>query len=109
MPLGLQPSKRSCAAGTAAAAAGPAGSLAAIPVAINIVGGYFEAEQFLANLENLPRAYRVTNLTMAPGDSPTAKVKSGSADGRTLTSTITGSVYMAANRPAATPVVAPVK
>ena len=38
-----------------------------IPLTINVVGGYFEAEQFLANLENLPRALRVTNLTMTPG------------------------------------------
>lgn len=94
----------------APAAAGPAGSLAAIPVAINVVGGYFEVEQFIAALENLPRALRVTNLTLAPGASPTDKEKAASTeDGRTLTSTITGSVYMAANRPAATPVVAPVK
>jgi type IV pilus assembly protein PilO len=94
----------------APAAAGPAGSLAAIPVAINVVGGYFEVEQFIAALENLPRALRVTNLTLAPGASPTAKDKAASTeDGRTLTSTITGSVYMAANRPAATPVVAPAK
>ena len=97
------------AAAAAAAPAGAAGSLASIPVAINVVGGYFEAEQFLASLENLPRAYRVTNLTMAPGTSPTAKEKEGAEDGRTLTTTITGSVFMAANRPPATPVVVPAK
>ena len=93
-----------------AGAASPAGSLATIPVAINVVGGYFEAEQFIANLENLPRAYRVTNLAMAPGDSPTALEKSKTTeDGRVLSTTITGAVYMAANRPAAMPVVAPAK
>ncbi|MEX2289866.1 MAG: type 4a pilus biogenesis protein PilO [Mycobacteriales bacterium] len=95
-------------AAAAAGAAGPAGALAEIPVAINVVGGYFEVAQFIANLENLPRAMRVTNLTLAPGSSPTAGDKAGSTeDGRTLTSTITGSVFLAANRPAATPVVAP--
>ena len=95
----------------APAAAGPAGSLAEIPVALNVVGGYFEVSQFLANLENLPRAYRVTGLTLAPGSSPTStsKEKTSTEDGRILTSTITGSVYMAANRPAATPAVAPAK
>ena len=105
------PAGAPAAAPVAGAAAAPAGVLAEIPVAINIVGGYFEAEQFLANLENLPRAYRVTKLGMAPGISPTAKEKAGTSaeDGRTLTTTITGSVYMAANRPAATPVVAPAK
>ena len=102
-------------AAAAPAAAAPAvpttvGALAAIPVAINVVGGYFEVAQFMASLENLPRAFRVTNLTLAPGASPTDKADATSTeDGSSLTSTITGSVYMAANRPAATPVVAPAK
>ena len=90
--------------------AGTAGELALIPVAINVVGDYFEIEQFLANLENLPRALRVSNLTLAPGASTTAGAAATTSTdtGRTLSSTITGSVYMAAGRPAATPVVAPV-
>ncbi|MBC7680514.1 MAG: type 4a pilus biogenesis protein PilO [Pseudorhodobacter sp.] len=88
-----------------------AGELAAIPVTLNVVGDYFEVEQFLAELENLPRALRVSNLTLAPGASPVVKTGATAAspdDGRTLTSTITGSVFMAAGRPPATPVVAPV-
>jgi Tfp pilus assembly protein PilO len=94
----------------APAPASPAGALAAIPISINVVGGYFEVSQFLANLENLPRALRVTNLTLAPGSSPSDKGDAKSKDdGSSLTSTITGSVYMAANRPVATPVVAPAK
>ena len=56
----------------AAAAGGSAGTLTSIPVALNVVGDYFEIEQFIANLENLPRALRVSNLTLAPGASPTA-------------------------------------
>jgi Tfp pilus assembly protein PilO len=93
----------------AGAGAGADGALAGIPISINVVGGYFEVAQFLANLENLPRALRVTDLNLAPGTSPTAgKDATGNVeDGRTLTSTITGSVFMAANRPAAAPVVAP--
>ena len=91
----------------AVAAAGPAGSLAAIPITINVVGGYFEVAQFLSNLETLPRALRVVNLALAPGKSATDKSTGSADDGRSLTTTITGSVYMAANRPAATPVVAP--
>jgi len=61
-------------------------------------------------VENLPRALRVANLTLAPGASPTARqtAPASTEDGRTLTSTITGSVFMAAGRPVATPVVAPV-
>ena len=91
-------------------AASATGELASIPVTLNVVGDYFEIEQFLANLENLPRALRVTNLVLAPGAQPTAggTVAPSTEDGRSLTSTITGTVFLAANRPAATPVVAPV-
>lgn len=94
----------------AAPVGGTAGTLMSIPVAINVVGDYFEVEQFLANLEGLPRALRVSNLTLAPGQSPTAGTSKSAttvADGRSLTSTITGSVFMAQGRPAATAVVAP--
>ena len=94
----------------AAPAAPAAGTLAAIPLTLNVVGDYFEIEQFIASLENLPRALRVGNLKLVPGTSPTAgsSAPSSSEDGRTLSSTITGSVFMAAGRPVATPVVAPV-
>ena len=86
-----------------------AGTLASIPVAINVVGGYSEVSQFMSNLESLPRALRVTNLTIAPGTSPVAGAGASTSteDGRSLTTTITGSVFMAADRPVATPVVAP--
>lgn len=97
------------AAAPAAPVAPAAGELAAIPVTLNVVGTYFEVQQFLANLEDLPRALRVTNLTVAPGASPTAgDTTSGVDNGSSLTSTITGSVFMAAGRPPETPVVAPV-
>jgi Tfp pilus assembly protein PilO len=94
------------------AAAPPAplgGSLTEIPLSINVIGGYFEVAQFLANIEDLPRALRVENLNVTPGTSPTStdKKPASTEDGRSLTSTITGSVFMAADRPAATPVVAP--
>ena len=98
-------------AGEVAAPTGAA-TLAAIPVALNVVGGYFQVEQFLASLERLGRAMRVTNVVLAPGSNPVSKVPSGavtsaSADGRTLVSTITGQVYMAAGAVVtpATPVV----
>ena len=94
----------------AAPAAPAAGTLAAIPLTLNVVGDYFEIEQFIASLENLPRALRVGNLKLVPGTSPTAgsSAPSSTEDGRTLSSVITGSVFMAAGRPVATPVVAPV-
>ena len=110
-PAAGPPAAAPAAGAPAAAAPVAAGSLASIPLDINVVGGYFEVAQFVAALENLPRALRVTNLKMAPGLSPTVKDKTSTstADGRSLTTTITGSVYMAANRPAATAVVAPAK
>jgi Tfp pilus assembly protein PilO len=95
------------AATTAAPSATDAGQLAAIPLTVNVVGGYFQAEQFVANLESLPRSMRVTNLKLNPGTSP---VKPGSGtvdDGKTLVTTVTGMVFMAANRPAATAVTLP--
>lgn len=93
-----------------AATGAPAGELASIPVVLSVVGDYFEIEQFLANLEQMPRSLRVTGLAMIPG---TATQVAGAAaasgkDGRTLSSTITGTVFLATNRLAVTPVVAPV-
>jgi Tfp pilus assembly protein PilO len=94
---------------TPAAAAPPsdAGQLAAIPLTLNIVGGYFQVEQFVANLESLPRSLRVTNLKLTPGTNPVKPGTGNVDDGKTLSSTVTGTVFMAANRPAATAVTAP--
>ncbi len=96
-------------AAVGAGAAGPAGALATIPVALNVVGDYFDIAQFVSEVENLPRALRVMDVTMAPGVSPTAPKDSKATpeDGRSLTTTINGTVFMAVNRPAATAVVAP--
>lgn len=88
------------------APAGTAGQLAVIPLSLSVVGGYFQVEQFVSNLENLPRSARITALTLSPGANPLKKA--GSADdGRSLTTTITGQVFMAANRPPATAVTVP--
>lgn len=87
----------------------PAGQLANIPVAINVVGDYFEVQQFMDALEQLPRALRVNNLSIAPGASPTAS-KGGevsTTDGRSLATTVSGFIFMAANRPPATAAAVP--
>jgi Tfp pilus assembly protein PilO len=91
------------------AASAAAGQLAQIPVTLNVVGGYFQVEQFVAALENLPRSMRVTALTMAPGPNPVKPAAAAAAvdDGRSLATTITAQVFMAANRPAATAVTVP--
>ncbi|MDQ3610603.1 MAG: type 4a pilus biogenesis protein PilO [Actinomycetota bacterium] len=92
-----------------AGVAGPAGTLATIPVALNVVGDYFDLAQFVSEVENLPRALRVLDLAIAPGVSPTAAKdsKSDVDNGRSLATTINGTVFMAVNRPVATAVVAP--
>lgn len=71
-----------------------AGTLAAIPVALTLNGTYFQAIEFIDQLEGFSRAFKVTGLTLAPGDS---SVKT-STPGKVLTINITGTVYMAAGR-----------
>src|SRR3954454_17651368 len=91
-------------AATAPAAAGPgtavpgaasaSGQLASVPLTLNVAGGYFQIEQFLANLENLQRAMRVGNVTLTPGDNPMKPNTGAVKDGSTLTATIVGQVFM---------------
>ena len=80
----------------------------AIPITLNAVGDYFAIAQFVSELEELPRALRITDLTLAPGTGPSstedAELPSGSPR---LSSTITGSVFMATGAPAAAPVASP--
>jgi Tfp pilus assembly protein PilO len=80
----------------------------AIPITLNAVGDYFALARFVHQLEELPRALRVTDLTLAPGtgpSSPDEKTRSGSP---TLSSTVTGSVFMATGPPAVAPVAPPI-
>jgi Tfp pilus assembly protein PilO len=88
----------------------PAGTLAEIPLAVNVVGDYYGVQRFLARAEELSRAVLVTNLTVAPGASPTAGDDADATAverGKSLTATINGFVYMAANRPAPTTAAVP--
>lgn len=95
-------------AGAPAAAAVGAGQLASIPLVLNIAGGYFQVEQFISNLENLPRSMRLTNLVINPGANPIKpKATTTIDDGKSLLSTVTGMVFMAANQPPATAVTVP--
>ena len=79
------------------AAGSTAGSLHAIPVTLNVVGGYYQVERYVAALEDLPRALRITGLTLAPGDNPVAPPQAGGNvdDGRSLAAVITGTVFLA--------------
>lgn len=92
-------------------AAGLAGTLESIGVSLNVVGGYFQIEQFLDRVEGLSRAMKVTGVSIAPGSNPvkpqlaatsTTTAATPQADpGKVLSATITSSVFMAANRPTA--------
>jgi len=42
-------------------------ALTGVPIQLQISGGYFEIEQFLAKLQALPRATDVTSLALTPG------------------------------------------
>ena len=100
------------AAPAAAAASGSAaGQLASIGVTLNVVGGFFQIEQFVSALESLQRSMRLTNVSLAPGVSPVRPVTSTASgpvdDGKSLTATLLGQVYTAVNRPPATAVVVP--
>jgi Tfp pilus assembly protein PilO len=93
------------AAGTAPAAPAPspAGQLADIPVSINVVGDYFQVQRFLTAAEELTRALRVETLDIVPGLAPSSDQATGPAameEGRSLSATLNGYVFMAANRPA---------
>ena len=93
------------AAPAAPAAPVPASGLSEISLAIEVAGDFHEIEQFVAELEDLPRALRVTALSLAPGASPTDEQGSTALeDGRSLRASITGSVFVntaAAAAPAA--------
>ena len=95
----------------AAPSGGEAGQLAQVPVTLSLAGGYFQLEQFVSALEDLPRSLRLTGVSLAPGSNPMVPAPVGSAapagPGSTLTSTVNAVVFLAVNRPAATPVTAP--
>jgi Tfp pilus assembly protein PilO len=44
----------------------PAGAFSTIPTAISVTGGYFALQQFLYKLESLPRAAKVTSVSITP-------------------------------------------
>jgi Tfp pilus assembly protein PilO len=87
--------------GSAAAAGTP--QLLAIPIAVQVTGGFFQLEQLLTNLEDLPRSFLVGGLTVAPGATPGVAAPGASAglSGGSLSATINGRVFVTAVRPAA--------
>jgi Tfp pilus assembly protein PilO len=45
----------------------PGGTFSTIATSVNVTGSYFALDEFLFRLESLPRAAKVTNVTIAPG------------------------------------------
>lgn len=77
-----------------------AGLLESIALNLNVVGGYFQIEQFFDRVESLSRAMKVSSLLIAPGTNPIKVSPTGQAlpqDG-TLVANITATVYMATGR-----------
>ena len=72
------------APGTAASS----GGLSQVPLVLDVQGDFYETEQFLALLEELPRAVRVTSLVVQVGED------SATSSRETLRSTVTASAYM---------------
>ncbi len=89
------------AGATPGAAAGTAGSLQSILLNLNVVGGYFQVEQFLDRVENLTRAFKVNGFTLSPGANPVKPAASQASveNGSSLTAVITGQVFLALGRP----------
>ena len=74
-----------------------AGSFSAIPVAVSVTGSFFACEEFLYNVETLPRAAKVLSLSLAPGGgTDTSGSTSGASTGTTGTSA-TGELSMQLN------------
>jgi Tfp pilus assembly protein PilO len=92
------------AAGATAATAGSrpvtavgSGTVASIPITLNIKGTYFQALEYIDALEGLTRAFKVSGLTVAPADAtPTSSGVVITTD--KLSINVTGTVYMAAGR-----------
>ena len=81
----------------------PAGALSLVPVTVNVVGGYYEIEHYITELEDLPRALRISNIAVAPGVSPVADTTaagtstttgSEATDGSSLVIVLSGAVFM---------------
>jgi Tfp pilus assembly protein PilO len=45
----------------------PSGTFSTIATSVNVTGSYFSLDEFLFRLESLPRAAKVTNVTVSPG------------------------------------------
>jgi hypothetical protein len=95
--------------------AAPAANLTAIQVSINVVGEYYDIQQFLSSLEDTTRATIVSSVDLQPGQLPQPQGGPGSGSAAnstgskwtTLSATITASVFMSATPASSATPVAP--
>lgn len=101
MPAVPAPEAPAPAATVAPVLPGAGAVLVAVPIVIEVVGAYVDLERYVAALETLPRAVRVTGLNIKPGQEAAAAAAAAGADtGRTrLRASITGSVFMVTTSP----------
>ena len=67
----------------------PGGTFSTISTAVNVTGSYFSLDEFLFRLETLPRAAKVTSVSLTPGASTTTTTSSSTPAPSTSTSQIT--------------------
>jgi Tfp pilus assembly protein PilO len=65
----------------------PSGTFSTIATSVNVTGSYFALDEFLFRLESLPRAAKVTNVTLAPG-------AAGTGTSSTTTTSTAGTLSM---------------
>lgn len=90
---------------TVAGATAAAAPLYQVPVSLHVTGGFFEMENFLSNLEQLPRAFVTTGFSVSPqGNAAAPAAAASGTDAATtavpsvgkgeLSVTLTGEVFM---------------
>lgn len=99
-PAAADPAAAAAAAAPVDPAAAGGSGVSEIPVVLEVEGGFYELEQFLAVLEDLPRAVRLTSLVVQ-ADSAAATTRSSA-----LRSTVTASAFMTADAAAGAPAAA---
>jgi Tfp pilus assembly protein PilO len=64
------------------------GEFSALPTTITVTGGYFSLEEFLLRLETLPRAAKVTGVSISPGGTAGTTETTGTALSLTMNLTV---------------------
>ncbi len=97
-PAAAPPASTSAGPAPSAEAPAPAApvvtGLSSLEVNMAVAGDFYAVEQFVALLEELPRALRVTALSMQPGSGALEEQPAG-GDNRRVQATLTGLVYLA--------------